>query len=336
MSSQDNSPQSPYGGGAQGYRTEIQFGERPDGQAGTGALADTFGKAASADLVKDTTTATFTADVIQESRNQPVLVDFWAPWCGPCKQLGPTLEKMVHEARGAVRLVKMNIDEHPTIAGQLGIQSIPAVIAFRDGQPVDGFMGAIPESQVRDFITKLGGGSAAAGIEEALAAAAEARQQGDTDMAREIYSAVLAEAQDNVEAVAGLAELLFEAGETGKASDLLAGVPDDKAEQPAIAAIRARIAMAEQVKEIGDPAELERRLAADPKDHQARFDLAMIQNAMGRREEAADNLLAIVKADRTWKDDGARAQLLQFFEAWGMTDEATLSARRRLSSLLFS
>jgi putative thioredoxin len=230
----------------------------------------------------------------------------------------------------------MNIDEHPTIAGQLGIQSIPAVIAFRDGQPVDGFMGAIPESQVRDFITKLGGGSAAAGIEEALAAAAEARQQGDTDMAREIYSAVLAEAPDNVEAVAGLAELLFEAGETGKASDLIAGVPDDKAEQPPIAAIRARIAMAEQVKEIGDPAELERRLAADPKDHQARFDLAMIQNAMGRREEAADNLLAIVKADRTWKDDGARAQLLQFFEAWGMTDEATLSARRRLSSLLFS
>jgi putative thioredoxin len=335
MSSQDNSPQSPYGGGAQGYRTEIQFGERPDGQTGTGAVADTFGKAAPADLVKDTTTATFTADVIQESRNQPVLVDFWAPWCGPCKQLGPTLEKIVHEARGAVRLVKMNIDEHPTIAGQLGIQSIPAVIAFRDGQPVDGFMGAIPESQVRDFITKLGGGSAA-GIEEALAAAAEARQQGNTDMAREIYSAVLAEAPDNVEAVAGLAELLFEAGETGKASDLLAGVPDDKAEQPAVAAVRAKIAMAEQVKEIGDPAELERRLAADPKDHQARFDLAMIQNAMGRREEAADNLLAIVKADRTWKDDGARAQLLQFFEAWGMTDEATLSARRRLSSLLFS
>jgi putative thioredoxin len=336
MSSQDNSTQSPYGGGTQDYRTEIQFGERPNGQAGAGGIADAFGKAAPADLVKDTTTATFAADVIQESRNQPVLVDFWAPWCGPCKQLGPVLEKAVHEARGTVKLVKMNIDEHPTIAGQLGIQSIPAVIAFRDGQPIDGFMGAIPESQVRDFIAKLGGGSAKAGIEEALAAAAEARQQGDTDMAREIYTAVLAEAADNVDALAGLADLLFEAGETGKASDLLAGVPADKAEQPAIAAVRAKIAMAEQVKEIGDPAELERRLAADPKDHQARFDLAMIQNAMGRREEAADNLLAIIKADRTWKDDGARAQLLQFFEAWGMTDEATLSARRKLSSLLFS
>jgi putative thioredoxin len=341
MSSQDNSPQSPYGGGAQGYRTEIQFGERPNDQSGSTGLADASGKAspadlASSDIVKDTTTANFAADVIRESRNQPVLVDFWAPWCGPCKQLTPSLEKAVREARGAVKLVKMNIDEHPSIPGQLGIQSIPAVIAFRDGQPVDGFMGAIPESQVRDFIAKLGGASAGAGIEDALAAAAEARQQGDTDMAREIYSAVLAEAPDNVDALAGLADLLFEAGETDKASDLLAGVPADKAEQAAVAAVRAKIAMAEQVKEIGDPAELERRLAADPKDHQARFDLAMIQNAMGKRDEAADNLLAIIKADRAWKDDGARAQLLQFFEAWGMTDEATLAARRKLSSLLFS
>jgi putative thioredoxin len=246
------------------------------------------------------------------------------------------LEKAVREAGGAVKLVKMNIDEHPSIAGQLGIQSIPAVIAFRDGQPVDGFMGAIPESQVRDFIAKLGGDPAGAGIEEALAAAAEARQQGDTDMAREIYSAVLAEAPDNVEALAGLADLLFETGEAEKAADLLAGAPADKTEQPAIAAIRAKIALAEQVKEIGDPAEFERRLTANAKDHEARFDLAMIQNAMGRREEAADNLLAIVKADRSWRDDGARNQLLQFFEAWGMTDEATLSARRKLSSLLFS
>jgi putative thioredoxin len=295
-----------------------------------------LGKESVSGLIKETTTAGFAADVIRESRNQPVLVDFWAPWCGPCKQLTPSLEKAVREAGGAVKLVKMNIDEHPTIAGQLGIQSIPAVIAFRDGQPVDGFMGAIPESQVRDFIAKVGGGSAGAGIEDALAAAAEARQQGDTGMAREIYSAVLAEAPDNIDALAGLADLLFEVGEADKASELLAGVPADKADQPAIAALRARIAMAEQVKELGDPAELERRLAADPKDHQARFDLAMIQNAMDRRDEAADNLLAIVRADRTWKDDGARAQLLQFFEAWGMADEATLAARRKLSSLLFS
>jgi putative thioredoxin len=337
MSSRDDSPASPYGGGAQGYRTEVQFGGTPNAPAAqTGGLSEGFGAPAPADLVKDTTTANFAADVIRESRNQPVLVDFWAPWCGPCKQLTPSLEKAVREARGAVKLVKMNIDEHPTIAGQLGIQSIPAVIAFRDGQPVDGFMGAIPESQVRDFIAKLGGNVAGAGIEEALAAAAEARAQGDTGAAGEIYSAVLGEAPDNVEAVAGLADLLLEAGEADKASDLLAGVPADKAEQPAIAAVRAKIAMARQVKELGDPAEFERRLAADPKDHQARFDLAMIQNAMGRREEAANNLLAIIKADRSWKDDGARAQLLQFFEAWGLADEATLAARRKLSSLLFS
>jgi putative thioredoxin len=336
MSSQDNSPRAPYGGGAQGYRTEVRFGEKPNGPAASGSPADALGKESVSGLIKETTTAGFAADVIRESRNQPVLVDFWAPWCGPCKQLTPSLEKAVREAGGAVKLVKMNIDEHPTIAGQLGIQSIPAVIAFRDGQPVDGFMGAIPESQVRDFIAKVGGGSAGAGIEDALAAAAEARQQGDTGMAREIYSAVLAEAPDNIDALAGLADLLFEVGEADKASELLAGVPADKADQPAIAALRARIAMAEQVKELGDPAELERRLAADPKDHQARFDLAMIQNAMGRRDEAADNLLAIVRADRTWKDDGARAQLLQFFEAWGMADEATLAARRKLSSLLFS
>ena len=212
MSTQDNSPRSPYGGGAQGYKTEVRFGERPNGQAG--GSADMSGQAlAAADLVKDTTTAAFSADVIRESRNQPVLVDFWAPWCGPCKQLTPSLEKAVRKARGAVKLVKMNIDEHPTIAGQLGIQSIPAVIAFRDGQPVDGFMGAIPESQVRDFIAKLGGNAAGAGIEEALAAAAEAREQGDAGSAREIYSAVLAEAPDNVEALAGLADLLLEAGE---------------------------------------------------------------------------------------------------------------------------
>lgn len=288
------------------------------------------------DLIKDATTASFTADVVQESRKQPVLVDFWAPWCGPCKQLTPSLEKAVLAAGGQVKLVKMNIDEHPSIAGQLGIQSIPAVIAFRDGQPVDGFMGAVPESQIQAFIAKLGGQNAAADIAAALEEARKAHESGDCRTAAAIYDAVLQQAPDTVDAIAGMATLLFEAGDVEGAEALLSGVADAARNAPPIAALRARMALAAQADSLGDPAELEKRAAENPKDHQARFDLAMAQNARGERSKAADNLLAIVKADRTWKDDGARAQLLQLFEAWGMADEATLAARRKLSSLLFS
>ncbi|KXF79378.1 co-chaperone YbbN [Paramesorhizobium deserti] len=289
-------------------------------------------------LIKDTTTAAFSADVIAESRNQPVLVDFWAPWCGPCKQLTPVLEKVVNEARGSVKLVKMNIDDHPAIAGQLGIQSIPAVIAFVNGQPVDGFMGALPESKVKEFIAKIAGpgGGKDAAIEEALAAAAELVDHADFAQAAQLYSAVLQEAPDNVVAIAGLAGCLFETGEAEKARQVLDQVPEAKKDDAAVRAVEARIALAEQVAKLGDPAALEARLAKNPKDYQARFDLAMIHNARGNRTEAADELLAIMKADRSWNDDGARRQLLQFFEAWGPTDPATLSARRKLSSLLFS
>jgi putative thioredoxin len=236
-----------------------------------------------------------------------------------------------------VKLVKMNIDDHPSIAGQLGIQSIPAVIAFKNGQPVDGFMGAVPESQIRDFIQKLAGkDDGQAGVADALTAATQARAAGDMQTAVEIYSAVLQEAPETIDAIAGFADLLFEAGDAAAAEDVLAGAPEDKKDAPQLAAVRAKMVLAKQAEELGNPAEFERRLEADPRDHQARFDLAMIQNAQGKRTEAADNLLAIVKADRTWNDDGARAQLLKFFEAWGMTDEATLAARRKLSSVLFS
>jgi putative thioredoxin len=309
-------------GGAERDRAKVSLGEAP----------------AAADLIKDTTTATFAADVIQESRRQPVLVDFWAPWCGPCKQLTPQLEKAVKAAGGKVRLVKMNIDDHPSIAGQLGIQSIPAVIAFKDGQPVDGFMGAVPESQIAQFIEKVGGkgGGGAPQIADALAAATEAREAGDVQTAADIYDAILEQAPETVEAIAGLGEILFDAGDAEGAEAVLAKAPEDKKDAPALAALRAKMALAAQAAALGNPAEFERRLAADPGDHQARFDLAMIQNGRGERMQAADNLLAIIKADRTWNDDGARAQLLTFFEAWGMTDEATLSARRKLSSLLFS
>jgi len=320
MSAQDN----PYGGGYSiGYGTQTM---QPDGQA-DGAEA----------IIKDVTTASFTADVIQESRRQPVLVDFWAPWCGPCKQLAPALEKVVGEAGGRVKLVKMNIDDHPTIAGQLGIQSIPAVIAFRDGQPVDGFMGAIPESKIREFIDKVAGpGSEEAAAAEALAAAAEVRAEGDLQGAAQIYAAILQQAPDNLDAIAGLADVLVEAGDIANAREVLSRAPEGQENAPQFAGVTAKLALADQVAELGDRAELEQRLAADPADHQARFDLALIQNALGERDKAADSLLAIMKADRTWQDDGARMQLLKFFEAWGMADPATLAARRKLSSLLFS
>jgi putative thioredoxin len=323
------SDDNPFGGIGSQYTTSVQYGAAA-GPAGTPP-------APAGDLIKDTTTAGFAADVIQESRKQPVLVDFWAPWCGPCKQLTPVLEKAVQAAGGRVKLVKMNIDDHPSIAGQLGIQSIPAVIAFKDGQPLDGFMGAVPESQINDFIDKVGGkGDGQARIAEALAAADEAREQGDAQTAADIYHAVLEQAPETVEALVGLAALAFDEGDADGAEALLAQVPEADKDTPSLVALRARMAIAAQAATLGDPKEFEQRLAANPKDHQARFDLAMIQSARGERMEAADNLLAIVKADRTWKDDGARAQLLQFFEVWGMADEATLSARRKLSSLLFS
>lgn len=323
------SRENPFGGfGAQ----EIQFGAPPKNDGELEQIAP-----GGQPLIQDTTTAGFATDVIQESRRQPVLVDFWAPWCGPCKQLTPVLEKIVTEAGGKVRLVKMNIDEHPSVAGQLGIQSIPAVVAFKDGRPVDGFMGAIPESQIREFILRIGGATDGGNrIKAAMVAADEAAQNGDWPAAAEIYTAILQEAPHRLDALAGLAGAHFEAGEMDQAKQVLERAPLEKHDHTGIAGIRAKIALADQTSSLGDADELVRRLELDARDHQARFDLAMLQNARGQRSEAADNLMAIMKADRSWQDDGARTQLLLFFEAWGMSDEATLAARRRLSSLLFS
>ncbi|ENT08887.1 thioredoxin [Brucella sp. F5/06] len=264
-------------------------------------------------------------------------MDFWVPWCGPCKQLTPIIEKAVREARGAVKLVKMNIDEHPAIAGQLGIQSIPAVIAFVNGQPVDGFMGAQPETKVKEFIAKVGGPSdQEAALAEAIATAKELAQAGDFVQAAEIFSSILQVAPDNVDAVVGLATCMLESGDAEQARSLLGTLAAEKQNEAPVRALEALLALADQVKLIGDPVELERRLAADPGDYQARFDLAQVRNAQGRRDDAANELLAIMRADRAWNDDGARKQLLQFFEAWGHMDPATLTARRKLSSLLFS
>ncbi|HEV2558732.1 MAG TPA: thioredoxin [Microvirga sp.] len=288
------------------------------------------------DLIKDTTTATFRQDVLAESMKQPVLVDFWAPWCGPCKQLTPVLEKAVKAAGGKVKLVKMNIDENPQIAGQLGVQSIPAVFAFQRGQPVDGFMGALPESQVKGFIERLVGPMGPSAADDLMAEAAALTAEGDAAGAAELYAAVLTQDPENVAALAALAKLHADLGDIEGAKRFLAMAPQGKANDPALAGARAAIELAEQAASLGDLAGLQRRVEADPLDHQARFDLAIALNAKGRREDAVNHLLDIVRRDRTWNEDGARKQLVQFFEAWGPTDEMTVAGRRRLSSLLFA
>ncbi len=293
--------------------------------------------AAAADgLIKETTTQTFVKDVIEESKRQPVLIDFWAPWCGPCKQLTPILEKAVKAAKGKVKLVKMNIDEHPAIPGQMGIQSIPAVIAFVNGQPADGFMGALPESQVMAFLERLTKEKIGAGDKDLLNAAEEALTKKDYATAASIYAQVLEEDGASIPALAGLARCYVATGAIDQAKQTLAMVPEGKRNDTAVAAARAAIELAEQSQSLGPVDELEQKVTANPADHQARFDLAVALNAKGAREAALDHLMEIVKRDRKWNDDGARKQLVQFFDAWGPTDEATISGRKRLSSILFS
>ena len=289
--------------------------------------------------IKDTTTQSFVKDVIEESRRQPVLVDFWASWCGPCKQLTPVLEKAVKAAKGKVKLAKMNIDEHPSIPGQLGIQSIPAVIAFVNGQPADGFMGAIPESQVNAFIEKLTRGVPAAGepsIAEILKEADALLAEGDPAGAAQVYAEALSLDATNIAALAGLAKCYVTTGAVDQAKNTLAMVPESKRNDPAVKAVQAAIDLAEQAKTVGPIGELEQKVVANPLDHQARFDLATALNAMGKRSDATTQLLEIVKRDRKWNDDAARKQLVQFFEAWGGADEATIEGRKRLSTILFS
>lgn len=284
-------------------------------------------------IIKDTTTQTFGADVLTESAHQPVLVDFWAPWCEPCKQLTPILEKVVKAAAGKIKLVKMNIDDHPQIAGRLGVRSIPAVILFQKSQPVDGFMGAMPESQVRGFVERFVG---PLGGDDQLAEAEAALTGGEAAVAAEIFAELLGQDPADLKAFGGLIRAHVALGDTETAKNLLEQVPAAAAQDPAIVAARAALDNAVQAASVGDLSQLAVQLLSEPNDHKTRLDLAIKLNALGRREEAADALLEIVKRDRSWNDDGGRKQLLQFFDAWGPMDPNTIAARRKLSSLLFS
>ncbi len=286
------------------------------------------------DLIKETTTQTFVADVLEASRKVPVIVDFWAPWCGPCRQLTPVLEKVVKAAKGAVRLVKMNIDEHPEVAGQLGVQSIPAVFAFNGGQPVDGFMGAQGESQVRAFVQRLIGPGA--GEEPSLEEAKAAYDAGDVSGAAGQFAAILQADPDNADAIAGLAKCYIATGDFGHAEQTLALVPPAKQTAEAYLSAKAALELAKKAGAKPDIQGLERAVSANPRDWESRFKLAIALNAKGKRGEAMDHLFEIVRKDRAWNEDAARKQLVEFFEAWGTKDPLTQAGRQRLSSLLFA
>ena len=294
------------------------------------------GASAAQGLIKDGTSAGFAKDVIEVSRQALVLVDFWAAWCGPCKQLTPILEKVVASYGGKVRLVKINTDEHPAIAGQLRIQSLPTVYAFRDGRPLDGFMGAQPESQVRAFIDRLLGEDAEADLAGVLEAAEAALEEGDLQGAAEAFAAVLQEDQQNPQALAGLARCYLVSGDAARAEQTLALVPPDKQSSAPVQSVRAALELAKLAGKSDNSGELEQRLAADPADHQTRLDLAVALAARGRKAEALDHLLDLVRRDRNWNDQAGRKQLVKLFDAWGPKDDCTLDGRRRLSSILFS
>ena len=306
----------------------MTFGGQPTG---------TPAPVAAADLIKDSSTQNFMQDVIEPSRQQPVIVDFWAPWCGPCKQLGPALEKVVRAAGGKVRMVKINIDENQQLAQQMRIQSIPAVYAFVNGQPVDGFMGALPEGQIKQFVDRLGGqGSMAEEIEAVLADARALVEQKDYQHAAQLFAQLLEVDRENVGAIAGLVRCEMALGDLENAQKTLALVPPAKTSDPEVLSVKAQLDLALNPVDVSEIGTLKAQIDKNPDDFQARLDLAVLLNGASEREAATDHLIYIIKKMRAWNDEAARKQLVKFFEAWGPKDEFTLAGRRKLSSVLFS
>ncbi|PWR01856.1 co-chaperone YbbN [Meridianimarinicoccus roseus] len=296
--------------------------------------------AGAGDLIKDGSEATFMADVIEASQTVPVIVDFWAPWCGPCKTLGPALEAAVTAAKGAVKMVKLDVDQNQGIAGQLRIQSIPTVYAFWQGQPVDGFQGALSGSEVKAFVDRViqaaGGEAGGDGLAEALAAAEEMLGEGAVVDAAQTFAAILGEDPANAAALGGLARAHIALGELDQAEALLNNTPPELAGKPEIEAARAQLDLARQAAEAGPVAELRAAVEADPADHQARFDLAKALYAGGDVQGAVDELLELFRRDREWNDGAAKAQLFTIFDALKPQDPIVLSGRRKLSSMIFA
>ncbi|MEM8791841.1 MAG: thioredoxin [Pseudomonadota bacterium] len=299
-------------------------------------MMDLGGQTNTADLIKDSTDATFVTDVIEASKEVPVIVDFWAPWCGPCKTLTPVLEEAVRSANGKVKLVKVNVDENQMIAGQLRVQSIPSVFGFVDGQPVDAFMGAVPASEAQAFIKRLVDQSGGGGLDEALDTAEQMLDEGQLADATQVFAAIIQQDPSQPRAYAGLARAQLIAEDLEKAKTVLEQVPEDLTDDPAIAAIRSAIELQEQAAGAGEEGELRAKVEASPEDHQLRFDLALALMAKGDNEGAVEQLLDLFRRDREWNDGAAKDQLFKLFESLGPKDPLAQSGRRRLSSMIFA